>query len=152
MVFHWGLCDRKSPSSQLPLSLPTNPVVFFNILPEQKFVIVCRVENSLMQNTGLLHELNFGSAQPPLRQGVYVCHSLLYRQNTKRSLFDGRVWSFSLTATSSSLCLSLSLFFQYSGKIEVFVYLFTFIHFHSIVRRNYKIHETKILFLLINQQ
>ena len=53
----------------LPLSLLSNLV--FVLLLKQKFVVLCRAENSLMQNTGHLNEWNFGTAKPPL-QSVFV--------------------------------------------------------------------------------
>ena len=78
---------------------------FFNVLLKQKFVILCRAENLLMQIMGHLHEQNFGTAESPLWPGVHIGYPLWHIQHTKCTLFDLRGQPFSLTATSGSLYL-----------------------------------------------
>ena len=69
----------------------------------------------------------------------------------------------SLISNSSNLCskpfgalpneptangISITLMFEFFGKVQVFFYLFTFLYFHSVVRRNGKIHKTASSFLV----
>ena len=102
--------------SVLPsLSSLSNPpscffqILFCNVLLKQKFVILCRAENSLMQNMGHLHEWNFGTAQPSLQPNVYAGHPLLNRQHTKCVSLTDEDSNYLQMVTSGSLCLLLPL-------------------------------------------